>query len=284
MRIVKLVQRSPEWHAWRKAGMGSSDIAAIVGKSPYKTPYQVWESFMGLRDEIEINPAMQRGIDYEDEARDYLGDSALKPECIEHDNYHYFHASLDGLGDGYFVEIKVPSQKNFPSYKNKIPEHYYIQMQWQFLVSGLSKCTFLAYSPEGKTGFVHQVERDEELIEELERLGSKFWHDYENGISPELTKNDMIELSGQTIKEECINYQKWYEIKIKAEEECSKSKEALLKFGEGNSFKAYGIKCIKINPRSSYDIEAMKRDGIDVEKYKKISDKESFMLRVESSD
>ncbi len=280
MRTVKLDQRSEEWLKWRKSGIGSSDVAAIIGKSPYKTAYQVWQELMGLRQSDEINPMMQRGIDYEDEAREYLRDPDLKPMCIEHDHYNYFHASLDGLGHNYFVEIKVPSPKNFQSYKQDIPSHYYIQVQWQFLVSGLKTCIFLAYSPEHKCGYRIEIKPDEDVMEELEQKASKFWEDYQKGTSPPFSSNDIQEISGKELKESCDSYQKWHEIKNQAEEECAKQKEKIMKYGDGNSFRAYGIKCIKTNPRSSYDIEAMRKDGIDVEKYKKMSESGSFMLRV----
>lgn len=281
MKIIKLRQRSPEWISWRKSGIGSSDIAAIAGKSPYKTAYQVWETLMGLRESDEINPMMQRGIDYEDEAREYLRDSNLRPECIEHDHYDYFHASLDGLGDGYFVEIKVPSKKNYDSYETKIPEHYKLQVQWQFLVSGLSNCTFLAYSPELKGGHIHEIKRDEEVIEELERAGDKFWSDYQKGIAPPLSKNDVLELHGKDVQFWCEDYKNWVEKKTEAEERCSIARENILRYGSGESFRAYGLHAVKMVPRSTYDIEAMKKDGIDVEKYKKSNKSEcGFSLRV----
>ena len=284
MRIVKLVQRSDEWHKWRKSGIGSSDIAAIVGKSPWSTPYQVWEKLMGLRNQSEVNPAMQRGIDYEDEARTYIGDDTLRPECIEHSHYDYFHASLDGINDKYFVEIKVPSQKNFASYEHEIPEYYHIQVQWQFLVSGFQRCLFVAYSPELKKAYIRPVFPDQEMMDELERKASKFWDDYQKGISPPIQENDIFEMSGPELKELCMNYHKWHGIKTTAEKECSKAKEQILKFGTGHNFRSYGVRCIKMSPKTTYDMDAMRRDGIDVDKYKKVSEKESFMLRVEGSD
>lgn len=31
-----------EWVAQRRHGIGGSDVAAILGVNPYKTPYHVW--------------------------------------------------------------------------------------------------------------------------------------------------------------------------------------------------------------------------------------------------
>ncbi len=281
MRIVQLSQRSPEWYRWRSQGIGSSDIAAIVGMCPYKTPFQVWEKLMGFREDEPVNPAMQRGISFEDEARKYLGDDNLLPACIEHDHYNYFHASLDGLGDGYFCEIKVPSQKNFPSYQKEIPQHYNVQVQWQYLVSGLKSCTFVAYSPELKIAHLREIKRDEAFIENLERLGDRFWKNYLNGIAPPLTDRDERRIEHPDLFHKCGEYEIHNHIKTKAEEAMKFLKEQIVKFGEGESFVAYNLRCTKTAPRPSYDYERMKEDGIDLEKYRKFNKNEcGFTLRM----
>jgi putative phage-type endonuclease len=280
MRIVQLEQRSESWRKWRGQGIGSSDIAAIAGMCPYKTPFQVWEKLMGFREDEQVNAAMQRGIDFEDEARKYLGDDNLLPACIEHDHYNYFHASLDGLGDGYFCEIKVPSQKNFASYQKEIPKHYNVQVQWQYLVSGLKSCTFLAYSPELKTAHLREVKRDEGMIEELERAGDKFWQDYLRGVPPALTDRDENRIEHPDLFEKCGEYQIQSNIKTLAENAMKSLKEEIVRFGNGASFLAYNLRCTKTSPRPSYDYEKMKEDGIDLEKYKKISNSDGgFTLR-----
>ena len=39
-----------EWLDWRRGGIGSSDIAAIIGLSPWATPYSVWAEKTGRLD------------------------------------------------------------------------------------------------------------------------------------------------------------------------------------------------------------------------------------------
>ena len=41
MRVVDLKQRTPEWHAWRNAGVTASEATVLLG-SPYKTPWRLW--------------------------------------------------------------------------------------------------------------------------------------------------------------------------------------------------------------------------------------------------
>ncbi len=40
--FIKAEQRSEEWLKLRREGLGASDIPAVLGISPYKTPYQLW--------------------------------------------------------------------------------------------------------------------------------------------------------------------------------------------------------------------------------------------------
>ena len=47
MNIVELDQRSDNWHRWRTNGVGASDICVLMGSSPYKSPYQLWEEKRG---------------------------------------------------------------------------------------------------------------------------------------------------------------------------------------------------------------------------------------------
>ena len=56
---------SPEWHEARK-GIGGSDIGALMGKSPFKSPFQLWAEKTGqLSDEIEPSMPMKLGTAFE---------------------------------------------------------------------------------------------------------------------------------------------------------------------------------------------------------------------------
>ena len=42
-------QKSEEWLDWRKKGIGSSDAPIIMGVSPWKTPFELWEEKTGTQ-------------------------------------------------------------------------------------------------------------------------------------------------------------------------------------------------------------------------------------------
>jgi putative phage-type endonuclease len=52
---------SPEWHAARMAGVGGSEIAAVMGLSPYESRFSLWHRKRGHLGPVEENPQMYWG-------------------------------------------------------------------------------------------------------------------------------------------------------------------------------------------------------------------------------
>lgn len=84
--------------------------------------------------------------------------------------------SPDGLvGDDGLLEIKCPKGKTLVGYilDDKLPTAYVQQVQGQLWISGRQWCDFFSYHP--KVGhFLHRVERDDEYIDVMDQLTSKF--------------------------------------------------------------------------------------------------------------
>ncbi len=174
MHVIDLSQRTPEWFAWRAAGVSASDVPTIVKASPYKTPWRLWAEKTGLLlpEDLSGNPRVQRGIALEDEARRDFEErhgTFLLPLCGEADGNPVIRASFDGLDDnGEPVELKVPSAKTYrdilelgeaaPAY-----ELYWPQLQAQLYVCGAARGFLVFYQGPG---VVHdlEVQRDEGFI------------------------------------------------------------------------------------------------------------------------
>ena len=106
--IIQLPQGSPEWLAYRLAKRNASESAAVLGLSPWTTPYQLWLIKTGRLVQA-VTHAMQRGTDLEPAARLAYEEQTglvMQPQVLERGAYS---ASLDGLDlDGELVlEIKV---------------------------------------------------------------------------------------------------------------------------------------------------------------------------------
>ena len=66
--IVKLMQGSAEWHEHRRSHRNASETPAMLGVSPWMTPYQLWQIKLGVV-EPEVTPAVLHGTQLEPQAR-----------------------------------------------------------------------------------------------------------------------------------------------------------------------------------------------------------------------
>ena len=139
--IVKLVQGSAEWHEHRRTHRNGSETPAVLGVSPWMTPYQLWQIKLGLV-EPEVTPAMLHGTQLEPQARaayEALTGHVMQPLVLVDGE---FSASLDGLtlsGDR-VLEIKCPFKRRESSLwkavaEGRLPEHYQWQVQHQLMVT-----------------------------------------------------------------------------------------------------------------------------------------------------
>jgi putative phage-type endonuclease len=111
--IVKLVQGSPEWHEHRQHHRNASETPAVLGLSPWTTPYQLWQIKTGRTPQPDITAAMAHGTQMEPlarEAYEKLTGHVMQPLVLVDGEYS---ASLDGITlDGMLVlEVKCPKSK-----------------------------------------------------------------------------------------------------------------------------------------------------------------------------
>ena len=143
--IVKLVQGSPDWHAHRATYRNASETPAVLGVSPWVTPYGLWLQRSG-RAQPEVNRAMLKGTQLEPiarEAYEKLTGHVMQPLVLVEGDYS---ASLDGitLDGGLILEVKCPFKgRDSDLWKaasaGTIPEHYRWQIETQLMVSGAAQ-------------------------------------------------------------------------------------------------------------------------------------------------
>src|SRR5437764_381882 len=107
--IVRLAQGSPEWHEHRRKYRNASETPVVMGVSPWMTPYQLWQTKLGLITQTET-PAMRHGSEMEPIARaayEKATGRIMQPLVIVEGEYS---ASLDGLtlAGERLLEIKCP--------------------------------------------------------------------------------------------------------------------------------------------------------------------------------
>jgi len=147
MKIVNIRQGTPEWLAWRDRGVSASDIATILGLSPYKSPWRLWAERAGVvaPEDLSGNIFVAHGKRCEPALRRWFEEkhgTMLFPACAESGEIEFLRASFDGLTDDEVpVELKAPSDAVFDevvALREDSPAYrlYCCQVQAQICVSG----------------------------------------------------------------------------------------------------------------------------------------------------
>lgn len=197
-----------EWLALRKKGIGSSDMAAILGLTlQYRTPYDVWldktspdihplddtlRLFMGreMEDPIARWYAMQTG-------RRVVRDNKIRV----HPQISYLLANVDrlvypnakdkaeGIGVG-ILECKTVGRRAVGKWGQEFPDQYYIQIQEQLLVTGYEFCDIAIVVGGNEDYFTFHILPNQQIFELILREASVFWEHVTSNTPPPMRAVD----------------------------------------------------------------------------------------------
>lgn len=195
------VQRSPAWFAWRRAHLGSSDAAAILGVSPWKTVLDLYNEKVNPQETLtNSNFAMRRGVELEPLALAKFEDETgylMTPAVRVHSAYPMLSASLDGLElDGLCaVEIKCPGRSDHElALKGVVPEKYIPQLQHIMEVCQLEEIYYMSYISDSNFT-IFTVKKDHEYTTRLLQAELDFWQRVQDRNPPKPTDRDNIEIN-----------------------------------------------------------------------------------------
>lgn len=149
-----------DWLAQRTQGIGSSDIATIVGLNPYKTPYQLWREKTGqIQEPQEETFAMKRGHYLEDAVAKFFEDESGKTviqrsaqeDIYVHPEYSWARVSPDRR---YWLTSVRNDEQGVLECKtarwdvdgDNLPPYWFTQLQYQLGVMGREKGSLAWYS------------------------------------------------------------------------------------------------------------------------------------------
>ena len=194
--IIQLKQGSQEWLDYRLKMRNASETAAVLGKSPWLTPYQLWLNKTG-RATTKTTAAMQHGTDMEPSARaayEAQTGEVMQPLVLQAGLYS---ASLDGMDlDGkLIVEIKCPYRGTESALwkealAGNVPPYYQLQVQHQLYVAGAAIAHFWVF--DGRQGLVIPIERDEAAMEVIRGGWEAFQVYLDSDTPPPLTDADTV--------------------------------------------------------------------------------------------
>jgi putative phage-type endonuclease len=246
MKIINLEQRSKEWHQWRSKGIGSSDIAAIMGKSPYKTRRQLFTEkyFNKSEDKPALEFIFEQGKRLEDVARKDLHELYgvdMEPICAESSEDERFLVSVDLWGHKVGgAEVKLIGHEKFQKVLDEkiIPEDHYIQCNWQMMVCNRKDWIYFCGTPAKKATLL-TIARDDTLISIMKREALQFMNELKDGKFPALSDKDWIEPESSVLFDQLRSAKVYMEEYVR---EFDRVKEKIINTYSHNKIKCAGVK------------------------------------------
>ncbi len=190
-----------EWLQARKLGIGGSDVAAILGLSKYKSPYQLWLDKTS-RAEVgeQQSEAAYWGNTLEDiVAKEFQKRAGVKVQKVNqtlvHTEFDWARANIDRavinkdisgnvrfkdgkLTTDQILECKTANQylaKLWGNESESVPDYYLTQCQWYMGISQTEKCS-LAVLIGGQQFRFYEIRFDAELFQMLLDECGAFWN------------------------------------------------------------------------------------------------------------
>lgn len=254
-RIIRAKDRD-EWLKLREAGIGSSEVATLLGVNPYETPYQLWLRKTGQLPPKEETQAMRMGhllepvvaeLFHRETGLEVLRESEGDILYIDPVD-DFLRASPDRIylqADGRPAILECKSTR-LPVERTDVPRAWYVQLQYQMMVSGIHAGS-LAWLVNGRE-FDYCTYGYSEVMEDMMRhFVGRFYRDNVLGRQePELTTaGDAVlkhirHTEGKTLVADARLLNTWHELRdlreqIKRLEEQADAKADAIKLALGDA-------------------------------------------------
>lgn len=280
-----LTQGTEAWLAYRKTKITATDSAKILGVSPYGSCYGLWLEKTGRKPPQKSNPAMEYGTRMEDEIRVWAENKLgewFPPEVVESKKDSFMMASLDGISADRktILEIKTCGTKVFEDAKQgKIPDHYRSQGMHQIACVPEAEKVHFVFFHKGEYAEVDLYPDWEFISKMIEEEKFFYEHHMITDLPPEMSEKDYLNMDDSpewsvlafTVK----LFNKEYEIEKarfkKFKTEWDRLKKDFIELSDDGNCEGSGIRLSKSWRTGALDVEKMKADGIDINKYVKSS-------------
>lgn len=189
----------PAWHATRLLGLGGSDMAAICGLDEYTAPLEVWHTKRGTPVPRGDNPVLSEAALMGHRLEPIVAERFAEitghrvfdaPGTLRAVDPDWALANLDRVvldgGEYGVLELKTRSSYALDDWIDEPPTGPWLQVQHYLMVTGW-RFGWIACLIGGQRTIVHRVERDDDTIHSLWKIGEEFWAQVQKGTPPPVT-------------------------------------------------------------------------------------------------
>jgi putative phage-type endonuclease len=191
--VIATTADRPAWLAARAQGIGASEVAAVLGLSPWSSALEVYAAKRGLAEPVEETERMRWGTRLEAAILAGLADDRHAQEWPELDGrllrsreWPWMLATPDGWlvprpdGSPIMCELKTSDRTDLWA---EVPAHVWTQVQAQMAVTGQPRA-LVAVLLRGHELRSWEVARDPEAIADIVEACRLFWERVKAGDPP----------------------------------------------------------------------------------------------------
>ncbi|PUE33086.1 hypothetical protein B9Z35_06080 [Limnohabitans sp. Jir61] len=197
----------------RHQGIGGSDVAALLGMSPYKTPLELWAEKVGHpgvaeKDELHLRFGKYLEPFVVEEFEKQTGFKAVEhSDAVFHAEHHFMYGHIDrfvvneawepAVVEGSVVAKSLLECKTASAYSkdewgpagtDQVPRAYLLQCIWYMAITGCSTAHIAVLI--GNADFrTYQINRDEKLEALVIEQAKRFWYEHVIAGVPPKPKN-----------------------------------------------------------------------------------------------
>lgn len=176
------------WHEQRRKGIGASEAAAVLGRSPWSSPYEVWAQKTGRIDGVIRDPdAVERMrwgnllepviIGEYAERSGKVVKAWPQDESVEHPEYSIMRCTPDSIQSDPDANVQVKTTHAYANWRGGIPLIYRIQVQHEMAVLE-ADLTIIVVLFGGQRLRWFEEPRNDAFIAQLEAYLPAWWERY----------------------------------------------------------------------------------------------------------
>jgi putative phage-type endonuclease len=197
MTLIREITDRQLWLNWRKEALTASDIAAVRGLDPWRSPLSVYAEKVGSEFTQEETSQMRRGRNFEPAAVEYLREDhpaweIWRPNAFYLDDYIGLGATPDCLardneGRLINIQIKTVAGSRFRKWEGVAPVGYLLQTATENLLVNADAGILAVLVVTERDAELHefQVPRHEGAERRIAETAREFWQNIRAGVAPQ---------------------------------------------------------------------------------------------------